>query len=353
VGTTPEDDAAGPGRARDGRPDDDRPSFGSPRRWLLGVLLVVALYAVGLVVVGVDDALGAFTRASIGPLLGAIGLQVAVVVLWSRVYGASAAAVNGGVRTLQGLTVSMPAFTLSHTLPGGGWAGNAIAVQRLTALGMTGPAAAAAVALGATISLATIAALGAAGIVTAFLAGDLPTVAVLIALPALALLLGLVTTVVAVLRSPRTGDRVVGTIGRLHHRLGERVDDWRDSLRDVTEDPPSPRQLGRIGAWAALKWAADIASLALVFVALGATPRISALLVGFGVTQLATAIPITPGGVGFVEGGMVGAFATLGYGTSLATSVVVVYRVLATWLPALAGVPILLRQPPPERDPLA
>jgi uncharacterized protein (TIRG00374 family) len=249
--------------------------------------------------------------------------------------------------------VSMPAFTLSHTLPGGGWAGNALAVQRLTANGMTGPAATGAVALAATISLTTIAALGAAGIITAFLAGDLPTIAVVAALPALVFLLAIVATVIATLRSPRVGDRVIERIGRLHHRLGERVDDWRDSLRDVTEDPPSPRQLTRIAGWATLKWSADIASLALVFVALGTTPRLSALLVGFGVTQLATAIPITPGGVGFVEGGMVGAFVTLGYGTSLATSVVVVYRVLATWLPVLAGVPVLLRQPPADRDPLA
>lgn len=112
-------------------------------------------------------------------------------------------------------------------------------------------------------------------------------------------------------------------------------------------------QLARIVGWALLKWSADIASLALVFVALGATPRISALLVGFGVTQLATAIPVTPGGVGFVEGGMVGAFVTLVYGAATAASVVVVYRVLATWLPVLAGVPLLLRQPRTGADPLA
>jgi uncharacterized protein (TIRG00374 family) len=325
----------------------------SPRRWLLGILLVIAVYAVGLVVVGIDEALGAFSRASIAPLTGALVLQVAVVVLWAKVYAASVAAVDGSLDTTAGLRISMPAFTLSHTLPGGGWAGNAVAIQRLTAQGMSGPSATAAVALAASISLTTIAGLGAAGIVTAFLADDLPPLALLIALPALAALVGLVTTVVAVLRSPSTGDRLVRLVGKLHHTLREHVDEWRDSLRDVTEDPPTPKQLGRIGGWALCKWTADIASLALVFFALDTAPRISALLVGFGVTQLATAIPVTPGGVGFVEGGMVGAFATLGYSAALSTSVVVVYRVLSTWLPAFAGIPVLLRQPPPERDPLA
>lgn len=319
---------------------------GSPRRWLFGVLLVIAIYVTGLAFVGMDDALEAVRQASILPLAGAILLQVAVVVLWGKVYGASATAVNGSVGTRDALRVSMPAFTLSHALPGGGLTGNAVAVQRLTALGLSGPSATAAVALAATISFAMIAALGSAGIVTAFLAGDLPALALVIALPALAALLALVATVVALLHSPSAGDRAIGLLGKLHHRLRDRVDEWRDSLRDVTEHPPTTTQLGRIGGWALGKWVADIASLALVFVALGTTPRISALLVGFGVTQLATAIPVTPGGVGFVESGLVGAFLTLGYPVALATSVVVVYRVIETWLPALAGVPVLLHRPP-------
>ncbi|MCA1782176.1 MAG: flippase-like domain-containing protein [Intrasporangiaceae bacterium] len=325
----------------------------SPRRWLFGVLLVIVVYAVGLVVVGIDEALGAFTRASVLPLIGALMLQASVQVLWGKVYGASAAAVNGPLKTTAALRVSMPAFTLSHTLPGGGLTGNAVAVRRLSAQGLNGPSATAAVALTATISLSTIAGLGSAGIVTAFLAGDLPTFALVIALPVLVALVALVATVVAVLHSPSAGDRAVGLLGKLHHRLREHGDEWRDSLRDVTEDPPTPKQLSRIVGWALCKWSADIGSLALVFFALGTTPRITALLVGFGVTQLATAIPVTPGGVGFVESGMVGAFVALGYPATLATSVVVVYRVLETWLPALAGVPVLLRQPPPEQDPLA
>lgn len=315
------------------------------RRWLAGALLVVAAYAVGIAVVGLDDAVGVLARASVPPLVGAGLLQVVVLVLWGRLFAVGVAAVAGPLRTADGLRVSMPAFTLSHTLPGGGVPGNALAVRRLTVLGLSGPGATAAVALASTISLATIAVLGSAGILAAFLTGDLPALALVIALPALIVLVGIVATVVVVLRSPAAGDRVVGAVGRVHPRLRERVDGWRASLRAVTEDPPTARQLGTIGACALAKWSADIASLALVFVALGAEPRLSALLVGFGVTQLATAIPVTPGGVGFVEGGMVGAFVALGSPSAVATSVVVVYRVIATWLPALAGVPMLLRQP--------
>lgn len=306
---------------------------------------IVGLYAVGLAVVGIEDSLELLRGVSPWPLVGALGMQALVMVLWSTVYRASAEAAGTQVGRGPGLQITMPAFTLSHTLPGGGWAGNALAVQRLTSLGMDGPAALAAVALASAISMTAVAVLGAIGIVLAFVAGDLTTAAVLVAVPAVIILTTLVAAVVAVVRSPTAGDRVVGAVGRVVPRLRERVEGWRGSLRRVTEDPPSPRQLGTIIGWAVLKQGADIASLALVFVAVGSTPRLTAVLVGFGATQLATAVPVTPGGAGFVEGGMIGAFVALGYPASTATTVVIIYRILGTWLPSIAGVPLLLRAP--------
>ncbi|MFO7779145.1 MAG: lysylphosphatidylglycerol synthase transmembrane domain-containing protein [Nitriliruptoraceae bacterium] len=316
----------------------------------LTALAIVGAYGVGLALVGIEGALEVLGGVSPWYLLAALGMQVLVVLLWSKVYRASAEATGSHVAIWPGLQVSMPAFTLSHTLPGGGWAGNALAAQRLTAFRLEGPVALAAVVLASTISLTAIAALGAMGIVMAFVAGDLPTIAVLIALPVFVVLVMVVAAVVAVLRSPAAGDRVVGAVGRLVPRLRRRVDDWRVSLRYVTEDPPSPGQLGTIIGWALLKWGADIASLALVFVAAGTMPRVAALLVGFGVTQLATAVPVTPGGAGFVEGGMIGAFVTLGYPATTAATVVIIYRVLGTWLPAIAGAPLLLRAPSSQRS---
>lgn len=59
------------------------------------------------------------------------------------------------------------------------------------------------------------------------------------------------------------------------------------------------------------------------------------------------AIPISPGGVGLVEGGMVGAFTALDVGVGVATTVVLAYRILETWMPVVAGVPALLRRPAP------
>ena len=179
--------------------------------------------------VGIDDALGAVMRASILPLIGVLLLQVAVVVLWGQVYRASAAAANGSLGLRDALRVSMPAFTLSHTLPGGGVTGNAVAIHRLSSQGRDGPSPAAAVTLAATISLSTIAGLDSAGILTAFLADDLQILALVITLPVLVALLALLTTVVAVLHSPSAGS---GSWRRAW---------WARSSRSATPRPWPPR----------------------------------------------------------------------------------------------------------------
>jgi uncharacterized protein (TIRG00374 family) len=119
-------------------------------------------------------------------------------------------------------------------------------------------------------------------------------------------------------------------------------------LRSLRQDPPSARDLAPIVGWSTLNWSGDIAALWLVFVAVGEPVTVSTLLIGFGVSQVGAAIPFTPGGVGFVESGMVGAFVVLGVPASEATTIVLAYRVLATWLPSLAGLVPLLR--PPDGD---
>jgi uncharacterized protein (TIRG00374 family) len=330
------------GRERVAR-DDDGAAF--RRGTVLVGGLVAAAYVVGAAILGVGEAFAELTAASLAPLLGAVLAQAGVTLLWPQVHRASVRAVGGELTYREALNVSMSAFTLSHTVPGGGAVGAAVAIDRLAVFGITGPAAAASVTLTGLLSVTTIAGVGAAGIALAVVAGDLPDGWLWLAALALAGLVAIVVGIVAILRSPRAGDRIVAWLGRWHRKLEARTEGWRSSLRGVTEDPPSGRQLARIVGWAAAKWAADIASLALVFVAFGQQPRLTFLLVGFGVSQLAAAIPLTPGGVGFVEGGMVAAFVALGASASLATSIVLVYRVCETWLPSVAGIPALLARP--------
>jgi uncharacterized protein (TIRG00374 family) len=71
--------------------------------------------------------------------------------------------------------------------------------------------------------------------------------------------------------------------------------------------------------------------------AVGATPRTSLVLVAYAAGDLLALIPFTPGGVGFVEAGLVGMLALTGVPAGLAVTATLLYRLLSYWLPIPAG----------------
>jgi uncharacterized protein (TIRG00374 family) len=83
-------------------------------------------------------------------------------------------------------------------------------------------------------------------------------------------------------------------------------------------------------------WGFNIAILWACFHAFGEPPPPAVLVVAYFVGLLGNLLPL-PGGVGGVDGGMIGALAGFGVSTSLAVVAVIAYRLLAFWLPTLPG----------------
>jgi uncharacterized protein (TIRG00374 family) len=104
----------------------------------------------------------------------------------------------------------------------------------------------------------------------------------------------------------------------------------RDALRRVAR-----RDLSLAGA--ALFWAFQIAVLWACFRAFGDAPPVAVLIVGFFVGMLGNLLPL-PGGIGGVDGGMIGAFAGFGVDFGLATVAVLAFRGFTFWLPTVPGV---------------
>ena len=98
-----------------------------------------------------------------------------------------------------------------------------------------------------------------------------------------------------------------------------------------------PGLLGALG-W----WAFDIATLWACFKAFGESPTLGVLIMGYFVGMIANIIP-TPGGVGAVEGGMIGTYAAFGVGLGNATAAVLAYRVFAFLMPTIPGVIAFIR----------
>ena len=99
-----------------------------------------------------------------------------------------------------------------------------------------------------------------------------------------------------------------------------------------------------VGAkWKTVVWAAagktafdDFALLAAVR-AVGADPHPSLVLLAYTAAELLALVPFTPGGLGFVEAGLVGALTLAGVPSGDALAATLLYRVVAYWLPLPAG----------------
>ena len=94
------------------------------------------------------------------------------------------------------------------------------------------------------------------------------------------------------------------------------------------------RRPGLLGAivW----WTFDILVLWAMFHAFGSPPPLSVIWMCYFVGTLANLLPL-PGGLGGVEGGMIGAFAAFGVSFDLAVLAVLSYRAISFWLPTIPG----------------
>jgi uncharacterized protein (TIRG00374 family) len=93
-------------------------------------------------------------------------------------------------------------------------------------------------------------------------------------------------------------------------------------------------------------WLADAGALALAFPAVHGHVSLAALAVGYTAGQLATQLPVTPGGLGIVEGSITIALVALGGKQDEVLPAVLLYRLMAYWavLPLGAASYALLRR---------
>lgn len=138
---------------------------------------------------------------------------------------------------------------------------------------------------------------------------------------------------------PRELDRPAGRwsadspLGRLAGRLAAAPAAVGGGIRAGLRLPRTrdPHLLGAVG-W----WGFDIAVLWASFHAFGASPPVAVLVVAYFIGQLGNLLPL-PGGIGGVDGAMIGALSAFGAPGSLAVVSVLAYRAFAFWLPTLPG----------------
>jgi uncharacterized protein (TIRG00374 family) len=81
----------------------------------------------------------------------------------------------------------------------------------------------------------------------------------------------------------------------------------------------------------------DYAALLCALRAVGAQPRPSLIIVAYASAKLLALIPLTPGGLGFVDAGLVGTLTLAGVAPQDALLATLAYRLVSYWLPIPAG----------------
>jgi uncharacterized membrane protein YbhN (UPF0104 family) len=83
-------------------------------------------------------------------------------------------------------------------------------------------------------------------------------------------------------------------------------------------------------------WAADNAVLWATFHSFGLSPPLTVILMGYLIGQLGGLLPI-PGGIGGIDGGLIGTLIVYGAPAAGTAAAVLAYRVILFWLPLIVG----------------
>jgi len=245
-----------------------------------------------------------------------------------------------------------------RVVPGGGAAASALQYRMLVDDGT--PPAAAATGLTASNLLTFGVLLGLPVLaVPAILQGSVPRSLRTVLVWALMILVALAAGAIVLI----VGDRPLRWLGRRAQRLRNRLRPHHPPLDDLPERLVHERDLivavvgerwkRALGASVA-RWLLDFAVLMAALAALGQHPALSLALLAYFAAQLLGQIPLTPGGLGFVEAGLAGTLALIGVTGGDAVLATLAYRLFSYWLPVPFGALtwLLFRRRHPEEPPL-
>jgi hypothetical protein len=97
------------------------------------------------------------------------------------------------------------------------------------------------------------------------------------------------------------------------------------------------REVNTIVLWGVGNWLLDCACFAMMFLAVHAPIPWKGLLLAYGAGQLAATLPITPGGLGAVEGSITIALVAFGGVRATTVDAVLIYRLISFWLILVIG----------------
>ncbi|MEY3266050.1 MAG: hypothetical protein RJA15_496, partial [Actinomycetota bacterium] len=315
-----------------------------PRRWRISrtfqiVLLAAIVYFFVLPLIpSFRSAVGNLKTIDPNLLVVALGLQGFSLLAYSLLTKAALGEHGDRIGILRLFRIQLSTKALGNIVPGGSAASSALGFRLITMCGVRGPDAAFALAtagIGSAVVLNFILWLGliisipTRGVNPAY--GSAAIVGVILMAFAAFLIFGLV-------EGQGRSEKLVRTIARRLRFDEQHAAEVLQHLGSRIEGLAADRALlRRVVGWATLNWALDALSLWVFVRAFGGTLGFDALVVSFGLANVFSVIPITPGGLGIVEGIYIPSLVGFGIARPTATVAVLSYRIAQYWLPILVG----------------
>ncbi len=230
---------------------------------------------------------------------------------------------------------------LSKVAPAGGAVGGALQYRMLVESGARKGRVATAITATNLLTFAVVLVLPVLAI-PAFLTGSVDRDLVTATLIGLGVLLLLTAAAIALLAFDEplawVGRRVQAVRNALR-RSSEPLRALPDRLiteRDRLLETLGPRW-GRAVAGTVARWAFDYLTLIAALAAVGSHPSPLLVLLAFCAAQVLAQVPVTPGGLGFVEAGLTATLALAGVSAGAAVVATLAYRLVSYWLPLPVG----------------
>jgi uncharacterized protein (TIRG00374 family) len=307
------------------------------------VVLLVAIYLFVPKLVGLEDALGKLGDADAAWIAAALGFGLAMFATYIALFRG---VVGGDVLPLtwrEAYEINMAGLAASRLFSAGGAGGIALTYWALRKAGMDPRRSACRMIaflvlqyLFYPLSLIVCGVLLRTGVASGDSAVELTIIPGAIA--AIVLVLGALVALI-----PQDFERRIAAFAQGHRRAGlaKRLAKGpaavADGVRTAFDLFSHPKRGGLAVLGAAGFWASQIAILWAAFEAFGVSVPAAVLVQGFFLGMVANLIPFAPGGVGAVDAGLIGAYVLFGLPESSVFAAVLVYRLIAFWMPIPPG----------------
>lgn len=304
--------------------------------YLFGFVLVVEFLVVPQMA-GARRALQLITHLNL--LLALLGAVLEVVAVLSYAQLTRVVLPPPGLGLATTARVDLATLAVSHLLPGGNASAAGLGYRLFTSYGIDGT----------DVGFA----LGTQGLGSAVVLNVILWLSLLISIPLdgfqplywaaalVGILLGLALAVL-IFTLTKGEERARRVLDHLERRLpflqpGQLTRILSNLARRLAELAGNPYLLRRAIGWAAANWLLDAASLWVFLAAFHQYTPIYDLMVAYGLANVAGAIPISPGGLGVIEGVLIPSLVGFGASRGAAILGVISWRLFNFWVPIPVG----------------